>query len=207
VFPAAFSGLGKEFVALLEEGGKAFVTETYITSFGLPVVVSESVQLDLVMRGRPSPPPPASPPPPSVPPFPFFPPPGNPPSPPLPPPLSPPNPESPPAPVPPPPLSPGAPGRPPPPRGSSPPPPVVPEIVFDAGSQGVTVQDKLPPVIVLNGLSTVTVQIFQSYTDRGEAFFLNDYPSPWLEHLFVPREPDHRGAALLTLVTSLRGCY
>ncbi len=147
------------------------MTESYIASFGLPVVVPESVRLELLLRGRPSPPPPASPPPPSFPLFPSFPPPGIPPSPPLPPPLSPPIPESPKAPVAPPPPAPGAPGRPPSPRDSSPPPPpppVVREIVLDSGAQGVAVQDKLPPVIVLNGLSTVTVQMFQSYTDRGE---------------------------------------
>jgi hypothetical protein len=164
-----FLGLGQDFVALLEAGGRALVAEAYISSFGLPVVVLESIRLELVLLGRPSPPPLSSPPPPGFPPFPFSPPPESPPAPPPPPPPSPPMPESPPPPTPPPPIPPG---RPPAPLGSSPPPPLVPEIVVGAAAQGVSARDVTPPLIILRGNSRVDVQMLRSYLDLGEALLL-----------------------------------
>ena len=175
VFAANRAGKGGMIFGLLEAGGEQFLADGYIESFGLPVVVADSVELELVLLGHPSPPPALSPPPPAEPARPPFPPFPLPPSPPPPPETPPPGPESPPPPPSPPPPAPEAPGSPPAPLDSSPPPPVVQEveeIVFerdDTAGQGVAAEDVLPPVITLNGEPTVTVQLLQTYADKGEA--------------------------------------
>ena len=152
------------------------MTAEYVSAFGgLPEVDEESVKLQLLLLGQPSPPPASSPPPPGIPPFPpvppMAPPPQPPPSPPQPdapppvPPMAPP--ESPPPLAPPPPSPPQVPlgGTPP----SPPPAPVVQDpLPTDAGvNVGLRVDDIVAPTIKLTGEPVVSVDLLKHYHDQG----------------------------------------
>ena len=157
----------ESFAEVLRQGGSSIPSAAYLESFGMPVIVVDSVVLQTILVDAPPAPPPAASPPPPLPPLPQYPPASPPPLPPpaspqLPP--SPPVPAAPPAPLPPAPAQPPAPPQPPSPPVNQ----IVADIMVADVVESLPVYDSLPPTLTLTGEKLATVNQMQPYIDRGK---------------------------------------